>query len=62
MDAAKEGCVKEDATLWEVLQGWNEWNSIYQSLDEATTRDGIWINAKALETCTEHLGKDYIAE
>ena len=57
MDAAKEGCVGENATLWEVLQGGNEWDSIYQSLSEDTRR-AIWINAKALETCTEHLGKD----
>ena len=57
MDEAKEGCVGENATLWEVLQGGNEWDSIYQSLSEDTRR-AIWINAKALETCTEHLGKD----
>jgi len=57
MDAAKEGCVGENATLWEVLQGGNEWDSIYQSLSEDTRR-AIWINAKALETCSEHLGQD----
>ena len=43
--------------MWEVLQGEAEWNAIYQSLDEGTRRDGVWINAKALETCSEHLGK-----
>ena len=60
---AKSECeVKENATLWEVLHGGNEWDAIYQSLDEDTRRGGIWINAKALETCSEHLGKDYSVE
>ena len=56
-EGAQNDCVNSNATLWEVLQGEAEWNAIYQSLDEGTRRDGVWINAKALETCSEHLGK-----
>ena len=55
MDAGREGCVAADAALWEVLHGWSEWDAVYQSLDEATRR-AIWINAQALQTCSDHLG------
>ena len=62
MEGAQNACVNSNATLWEVLQGEAEWNAIYQSLDEGTRRDGVWINAKAMETCSEHLGKISVVE
>ena len=59
MDAGKEGCVGANAALWEVLHGRSEWDAVYQSLNAATRR-ATWINAQALQTCSDYLGMDLI--